>query len=79
MRVTKSTKLGKIIKIKGMKKILEKYNVPCMSCPLAKMEMDSLEIGYVCKLYGLSEKELILELNKTLKIKDKAEKPKKRN
>lgn len=76
MRVNKHTKLGKIMKLKGMKKILTKYRVPCVTCPLAKAEMDNLEIGYVCSMYGLNEKELILEINKTLKIKDKAEKPK---
>ena len=78
MKVDKNTKLGKIMKMKGMEKILTKYNVPCVSCPMAKMEIDSLEIGYVCKLYGLPEKEIILEINKILKKKDKAEKPKKK-
>jgi len=78
MKVDKHTKLGKIMKMKGMEKILTKYNVPCVSCPMAKMEIDSLEIGYVCKLYGLPEKEIILEINKILKKKDKAEKPKKK-
>ena len=78
MKVDEHTKLGKIIKIRGMDKILKKYSVPCVSCPLAKMEIDSLEIGYVCDIYGLKTKELLLEINKTLKARDKAVKPKKK-
>lgn len=76
MKVTKKTKLGKLLKMKGMKKILTKYNVPCVSCPLADFEVDNLELGEVCKIYDLPEKEIILEINKILKKKDKAEKPK---
>ncbi len=76
MKVDKRTKLGKIIKLKGMEKILTKHRVPCVTCPMMKMEMDSLEIGYVCSMYGLNEKELLLDINRILKHKDKIEKPK---
>ena len=78
MKVDEHTKLGKIMKIRGMDKILKKYSVPCVSCPMAKMEIDSLEIGDVCNIYGLKTKELLLEINKTLKARDKAVKPKKK-
>ena len=78
MKVDEHTKLGKIIKIRGMEKILTKFSVPCVSCPMAKMEIDNLEIGDVCKMYGLKKKELLLEINKTLKARDKAVKPKKK-
>jgi len=71
MKVDEHTKLGKIIKLKGVDKILEKYNVPCLSCPMAKLEIDSLEIGDVCDNYGIPKKELILEINKKLKERDK--------
>ena len=76
MKVDEHTKLGKIIKLKGIEKILTKHRVPCVTCPMAKMEMDSLEIGHVCSMYGLNEKELLLDINKILKHKDKIEKPK---
>lgn len=78
MKVDEHTKLGKIMKIRGMEKILTKFSVPCVSCPMAKMEIDNLEIGDVCNMYGLKKKELILEINKTLKARDKAVKPKKK-
>ena len=76
MKVDEHTKLGKILKIRGMEKILTKFSVPCVSCPMAKMEIDNLEIGDVCNMYGLNTKELILDINKILKHKDKAENPK---
>jgi len=76
MKVDEHTKLGKIMKLKGVDKILVKHKVPCVSCPMAKMEIDNLEIGNVCEMYGLKKKELLLEINQLLKHKDKAEKPK---
>lgn len=76
MKVDEHTKLGKILKLKGMEKILEKYNVPCLSCPMAQLELDSLEIGDVCDNYGIPKKELILEINKKLKERDKVIKSK---
>jgi hypothetical protein len=76
MKVDEHTKLGKIMKLKGINKILEKHKVPCISCPMAKMEIDSLEIGSVCEMYGLKKKELLLDINHILKHKDKVEKPK---
>lgn len=76
MKVDKHTKLGKIIKLKGMAKILTKHRVPCVTCPIMKMEMDTLEIGRICSMYGLNEKELLLDINSVLKHKDKVEKPK---
>ena len=75
MKVDRHTKLENK-KLKGMKKILTNHRVPCVTCPLAKVEMDNLEIGYICSMYGLNEKELLLNINKILKHKDKAEKPK---
>jgi hypothetical protein len=65
-KITSETTLKKIIKIKGGVEILAKYRVPCLSCPMASFEIDKLEIGKVCKMYGLSEKKIIEELNKKL-------------
>jgi len=76
MKVDRHTKLGKLMKMRGIEKILAKYNVPCISCPIAKQEMDFLELGYLCDIYGLKEKEMILEINNSLKKKENVKKKK---
>jgi len=63
-QITKDTVLEKILEIKGADKVLSKFKVPCLGCPMAQMEMSSLKIGDVCKTYGLDEKKLLEELNK---------------
>ena len=64
VKVTKNTTLAKILENKGTSEILVKYGVPCLSCPMASFELDKLEIGQVCKMYGLATKKIIEELNK---------------
>jgi hypothetical protein len=64
MKITKDSTLAEILELKGAEKILAKYNLPCLTCPFAKMEMESLKIGQICKLYGISLEKLLKELNK---------------
>jgi hypothetical protein len=61
--ITQKTTLAKIIKKKGADEILAENGVPCLSCPMAKFEIDKLEIGKVCKMYGLNLKKILKELN----------------
>jgi len=63
-KITQKTTLKKILEKKGASKILMKYEVPCLSCPMASFELDKLEIGKVCKMYGLATKKIIEDLNK---------------
>lgn len=63
MKITRKTKLSKIIDEKKAAKILEKYEFPCISCPFARMEMESLELGSVCEMYDIDADALIKELN----------------
>jgi hypothetical protein len=65
MKITKNTALAKIIKQKGADKILAKNGVPCLSCPMAEFEMDDLQLGEICKAYGLNLTKILKELNKT--------------
>lgn len=67
MQIKEKTKLIEILKNKEGKEILEKYNLPCLSCPFAKMEIEDLELGKVCEIYGIDAKKVIEELNKKLK------------
>ena len=62
-KITKETILAEIMKIPGAHEILAKYNLPCLSCPFAKVEMEKLKIGQVCQMYGLDIDNLIKELN----------------
>ena len=66
-KITKETTLAEILNLPGAEKILAKYNLPCLSCPFAKMEMENLKIGEICKMYGIKINELLKELNKIYK------------
>ena len=52
------------VSIKEMEGVLSKYNVPCLGCPMAQMEMNSLTLGQICGNYGIDLKKLLEELNK---------------
>lgn len=66
MKITKKTKLSKLIDDKKAQKILEKYDFPCLSCPHARLEMEVLELGSVCEMYEIDSVKLIKELNEKL-------------
>ncbi len=63
-KITKNSTLADILKIKNAGEILAKHGVPCVSCPFAKMEMEKLEIGDICKMYGLKLESILKDLNK---------------
>ena len=70
-KITIKTTLEKIIKKKGSLEILAKHGVPCISCPMAQFEIDKLEIGKVCKMYGLNLRGILSDLNKAKTKKSK--------
>ncbi|TFG35506.1 MAG: DUF1858 domain-containing protein [Parcubacteria group bacterium] len=65
-KITQNTILSEILTDQKMAEILVKHNLPCLSCPYAKYEMDQLKIGDVCKQYGIDAEELIEDLNSNL-------------
>jgi hypothetical protein len=65
MKITAKTTLSKIMELKNGSEVLHKYGVPCMGCPMAKFEVDKLQIGQVCKVYGLPLKDILEDLNKS--------------
>jgi len=65
-KITKDSTLAEILKSKGAEKILSKYNLPCLTCPMAKFEIQNLKVGQVCKMYGIDLERLLGELNKKL-------------
>lgn len=60
---SKETVLSEILKNKKAEGILAKYNLPCLTCAFARMEMDKLKIGEVSEMYGLDLEGLLRELN----------------
>ena len=64
MKITKETTLAEILKYPEAEKILLKYNLPCLWCPFAKMEIEKLKIGQVCQTYGIETEKLLKELEK---------------
>ncbi|MFH1180824.1 MAG: disulfide oxidoreductase [bacterium] len=63
MRIARDTFLAEILKNPGAKEILEKFNLPCLSCPMAEQEIGSLKIGEVCRVYNINLVKLLKELN----------------
>jgi hypothetical protein len=61
--ITKDTILSKILRNSKKRKILKKYNFPCLTCPFARLEMEKLNLGEVCEMYGIDDEEIIKELN----------------
>lgn len=67
VKITKDTTLAEILKKPGAEEILAKYNLPCLSCPMAKFEIANLKLGDACKTYGIDLESLLKELNEKLK------------
>jgi hypothetical protein len=63
MKITSKNTLAKILDKKGADEILAKNGVPSLSCPMSSFEIDKLEIGKVCKMYGLNLEKILKELN----------------
>ncbi len=62
--LNKDTTLAEILKSPGLKKILAKYNLPCLTCPFASLEMEDLKIGKICEMYEIDINNLLKDLNK---------------
>lgn len=62
-KITKTTTLAKILDKKGADEVLLRNGVPCLSCPMASMEINKLKIGDVCRMYKLNLAKIIKELN----------------
>ncbi len=71
MKVTKDTTLEKVLGLKGAAEILQKFNTPCLHCPMAAFEMGKLTIGEIAGTYGIDLKGLLAELNRKAEGKGK--------
>ena len=68
-KITENTTLAEIFKKPENKKILAKYNLPCLTCPFASLEMEDLKIGKICEMYKIDIASLLKDLNKKNKGK----------
>lgn len=64
MKVIFKTTLKDILKIKKGSQILQDNGVPCLSCPMAALELNTLTIGEVSQIYHLDLEKILKELNK---------------
>ncbi len=70
-KITRNTTLAEVLKQPGADRILEKYKIPCLHCPMAVYEMGILKIGEIAKTYNIDLKALLAELNKTASKRDR--------
>ena len=63
-KFTKNSTIAEILASEKGEKILAKYNLPCLTCPMAKFEIQNLKVGEVCKMYKINIEKLLGELNK---------------
>ena len=66
-KITKQTTLAEVLEVPGAEEVLAKHNVPCLTCPFAKMEMNNLKLESICKMYSINCPELVKELNEIKK------------
>ncbi|MDD4049782.1 MAG: DUF1858 domain-containing protein [Candidatus ainarchaeum sp.] len=71
MKITSETKLKELLEREDIFEILMAHGFPCVTCPMARMEMDILEIGAVCEMYGIDQISLLEDLNEFLEKKEK--------
>jgi len=69
MKITKDTTLAKALEIKGAEETLSKFQMPCLGCPMAQMEMNTLKLGDICNMYGIDLDKMLKELNENIKVK----------
>ncbi len=63
-KYTENTKLSEILGKPEEEKIISKYRLPCLGCPMARLEAQMLTLGQVSKMYGIDLDGLLDELNK---------------
>ena len=65
-KITETMTLQEIYQYPKAKAILEKYNLPCLHCPMAQYELGELKLGAVAHKYGLDIDKLLKEINQAI-------------
>ncbi len=66
-KINKNTTLKEVLESPFSEEILTKHNVPCVTCPMAKFEMEKLTLNHICQMYNIDCPKLIKELSKQVK------------
>jgi hybrid cluster-associated redox disulfide protein len=64
--ITKESTLEEILKYPEAHIVLAEFGVPCLTCPMASLEMSKLKIGEICETYGIDCEKLIKRLNEII-------------
>ncbi len=72
MEFTDKSTLEEILQLSGAEGVLLKYDVPCLGCPMARLEMENLKIGQICAMYGIALDKLLADLNAAAATQGKA-------
>jgi hypothetical protein len=72
-KITENTKLAEILEYPLVEDILRKFNLPCLTCPMVKFELETLTLGQVSGAYGLDLENMLTELNAALEVYTKKE------
>ena len=72
-KITEDSTLEEVLEHPRAEKILEKFKLPCLHCPMAKYEMGGLKLKEISKAYNIDIKSLLKELNEALKSKKKSD------
>lgn len=67
VKFTKNATISQILRHPEGKRVLAKYHLPCLHCPMAAYEVSKLKIGEVTRMYGINLGSLLAELNYSLK------------
>jgi len=62
-KYTENTKLSEVLSSPKASKIIGKYELPCLHCPMAAYETGVLTLGQISKIYGINIDELLKESN----------------
>lgn len=73
MKIDEKTTLEEILKIEGIEKVLDRFKLPCLYCPMAATEMKYLKIRDICDFYGIDKEKLLTAVNAFLMKKRKPE------
>lgn len=65
IKYTKDATISQILRHPYGRRILTKYHLPCLHCPMAAYEIGRLKIGEMAKMYGMRIENLLVELNYT--------------
>jgi len=62
-KFTRESTLAEVLKHPKANEILKEFMVPCVSCPFAKLEMESLKLEEIARMYGIDLEKLLEKLN----------------